>query len=35
MGWYHQNEGGLGFFLIALENLRAADSEDETPDNDA
>jgi len=35
MGWYHQNEDGLGFFLITLENLRAADPEDETPDNDA
>lgn len=32
MGWFHQNENGLGFFLIALENLRVAGPENETPD---
>ena len=34
MGWHHQNAAGLGFFLLALENLRVADPEDEAPDAD-
>lgn len=32
LGWHHQNAEGLGFFLLALENLRAAEPETEDPD---
>lgn len=32
MGWYHESPDGQGFFLLILENLRAAK---ELPDQDA